>query len=160
MNTHVRDNFNETAPAVATTTSRLLVTDGANQVAERAPDSDFETASESTTSTSYTDLTTAGPTVTVTTGTRAIVIVSAEMNNSSAGNTCFMSYAVSGSSTISAFDSNAVMFESDPASQIIVASRVSLESGLTAGSNTFTSKYRVAGGTGIFDNREIIVIPF
>ncbi len=31
--------------------------------------------------------------------------------------------------------------------------------GLTAGSNTFTAKYRVTGGTGTYLNRTIIVIP-
>ena len=31
--------------------------------------------------------------------------------------------------------------------------------GLTAGSNTFTAKYRVDAGTGTFANRTIVVIP-
>ena len=34
MDQHVRDNFNETAPAKATTAGELIVVTGANQIAE------------------------------------------------------------------------------------------------------------------------------
>jgi hypothetical protein len=37
------------------------------------------------------------------------------------------------------------------------SSRLVLLTGLTAGSNTFTLKYRVGGGTGNFYDRDIIV---
>ena len=41
----------------------------------------------------------------------------------------------------------------------VQASATYLVSGLTAGSNTFTAKYRVDASTGTFVNRNIIVIP-
>ena len=159
MNTEVRDNFLETAPAVATVGSRLIVTDGANSITERQVVDDFETAAETTMSGTYTDLATAGPAVTVTTGTDAITIVSALMSNNTGGDRSLMTYAISGATTASATDNAAFRFEAG-ANQDISASKVVFENSLTAGSNTFTTKYRVTGGTGSFDNRSIIVIPF
>lgn len=117
--------------------------------------------SQTTTSTSYTDLTTSGPAATVLTGTRALVIVTAQMNNGNGGAFCYMGYAVSGATTTSAADATAVSLEQNGASggqsQDVRISAASIAS-LTPGSNTFTAKYRVTAGTGTFLNREIIVI--
>lgn len=109
--------------------------------------------SQSTTSGSYTDLATAGPAVTITTGTKALVIVGAQIYNSGGAQDTWMSWAVSGSTTLSAADKWAVMSQY-PSS----ASRVYLITGLTAGSNTFTAKYRAQAGTGNWLNRTITVI--
>ena len=58
---------------------------------------------QTTSSTSYTDLTTAGPAVTLTTGTKALVIVTSSMEDIGASNqVSYMSYAVSGATTIAA----------------------------------------------------------
>jgi len=114
---------------------------------------------ESTTSTSYTDLTTAGPAVTVTTGTKALVIVSAFMESPSSAY-AYMSFAVSGATTIAASDNYAFRGRVDGDNNQglkINASRATVVT-LTAGSNTFTAKYKVQSGTGYFSNREIIVI--
>ncbi len=158
MNTEIRDNLLETAPAIATGTSRLIVSDGMNSIAERQVLNTFLTTAESTTSTSYTDLATAGPAVTVTTGTDAIVIISALMSNNSVADRSLMAYAISGATTKAESDNAAFRFEAG-ANQDISASKVNFEDNLTAGSNTFTAKYRVTGGTGSFDNRDVIVIP-
>jgi hypothetical protein len=39
------------------------------------------------------------------------------------------------------------------------ASATSVITGLTPGSNTFTAKYRITGGTGTWRDRDIVVIP-
>ena len=112
--------------------------------------------SQSTTSTSYTDLATSGPAVTVTTGTKALVILSAKVNGNASGDTAFMSFAVSGATTISAADTIA-LGSNDTSSARPYQSSFATRVTLTAGSNTFTAKYRAATNA-TFANREIIVI--
>ena len=162
LNTYLRDQFDETAPAIATTAGRMIVTDGANSIAERVPDTATVATQEGTAATSFTDLTTAGPAVTATTGTRALVIVSCLLQSQYAGHLSYMGVAVSGASTAAPADSHALMYESGDPNDRLMASRVHLHTGLTAGSNTFTAKYKSGNGTSIatFSNRYIIVIPF
>jgi hypothetical protein len=116
---------------------------------------------EGTTSQTFTDLTTSGPAVTITTGTKALVIVTSEMISGGLVG-CVAGYAVSGATTISATDTTAVRID-ETANATGVTSRASAVSrltSLTAGSNTFTMKYRstVTARTADFKNREIIVI--
>lgn len=160
FNTHVRDNLLETAPGKATESGTYFTGNGANAIVERKVGLDFKTSTtETTTSTSYTDLATTGPTITVTTGTRAIVVISARMENNTAGQGCFVGYDISGAHTEAATDVNSLIFESDSAGQAMAASHVTMHT-LTAGSNTFTAKYKVDGGTGSFSRRKIVVMPF
>src|SRR3712207_4741779 len=81
-NASVRDNLNETGPAKATTAGRILVTTGANGIAERAVSSATVSTSQTTTSTSYTDLATVGAAVAVTTGTQALALWNVQMASS------------------------------------------------------------------------------
>jgi hypothetical protein len=111
--------------------------------------------SESTSSTSYTDLTTVGPAVTVTTGTKALVIVSWS-GFVNVGITGYMGYAVSGSTTIAATD-NTAQWKAAGGNMTGNFSRASVVT-LTAGSNTFTAKYKAQGGSASFANRDIFVI--
>jgi hypothetical protein len=115
---------------------------------------------QNTSSNSYTDLTTAGPSVTVTTGNRALVIVTGQIQNSTASSQNFMSFEVSGATTIAAADEVAVANLYGAASTVDTYPRMSAASyvTLTPGSNTFTAKYRASGGTGFFRNRQIFVI--
>jgi len=113
---------------------------------------------ESTTSTSYTNLTTSGPAATVTTGTKALVLINAEIYNSGVSNKTFVSFDVSGATTSASTDARAILFNLATANQESKWGVATVITGLTAGSNTFTAKYRVAGGTGSFANREITVI--
>jgi hypothetical protein len=117
------------------------------------------TTLQTTTSDTYTDLATVGPAVTVTTGTKALVIVSAQMRNDTTNRVCYMSYEVSGATSVSASDQVCLLFknESSSGSQDLRASAASVVT-LTAGSNTFTAKYKVNANTGTFINREIFVI--
>lgn len=115
-------------------------------------------ADQATTSTSYTDLTTSGPAVTLTTGTRALVIIQAGMRTEGAvgDNVASMSYAISGATTVSA--SNAWQIYYDNNRQVTMVS-AQIHTGLTAGSNTFTAKYKSNnGGNAYFFNRYITVI--
>ena len=117
--------------------------------------------SQTTTSTSYTDLGTVGPAVTITTGTKALVILTAVIDNSSSGNRSNMGFAVSGASTIAATDKWSIsLISTGSYVPQMTASGVFLVTGLTAGSNTFTAKYRSsnAAATARFDFRQIAVM--
>jgi len=115
---------------------------------------------QSTTTTTYTDLATSGPAVTVTTGTKALVFLRAELQNNTIGNASHMSFAVSGASTVSASDGKALSYRPSGTNgqQLQTAGTAIYISGLTAGSNTFTAKYRAANATASFQYREITVI--
>lgn len=157
FNTFIRDNLNETAPAKASTSGAHFAVSGTNEIAERLSATASVLAAETTTSTSYTDLATVGPAVTVTTGPLALVVVHGSIDNSGAGS-CRMSYAVSGASTIAEADNRGIGVYGVAGSGI-VASSVVLHTDLTPGSNTFTAKYRVASGTGTFNSRRLLVFP-
>lgn len=159
-NASVRDNLLETAPAKATAAGRLFVTTGANSIAERVPSSNTVAATEGTASTTYTDLTTVGPTVTVTTGTTALVGITGGMAQSAVGGYCNASVAVSGASTVAA-GTFVLNFRSGATNQQIVATNFNMMTGLTAGSNTFKMQYNAGagGGTATFFNRHLVVIP-
>ena len=111
------------------------------------------TTNESTSSTSYTALTTAGA-VTLTTGTKALVIVGMGSNNPTGGARQFMSFSVSGATTIAASDQYAAYIATNDVQGISRASVVTL----TAGSNTFTTQFKTTTNTGSFRDRYLIVI--
>ena len=117
--------------------------------------------SQTTTSTSYTDLATAGPSVTLTTGTEAIVTISAILGQGvDSGATFHAGVAVSGASTIAASDSYSLFLNGDDftsSSGNVSLSTTFKLTGLTAGSNTFTMKYKCSTGTARFENRHITV---
>jgi len=114
---------------------------------------------QQTTSTSYTDLTTAGPAVTITTGTKALVIVSAYVQGTN-NNNAIMSFEVSGATTIAASDDFSLggkVAGNFSTGLDLRASRATVQT-LTAGSNTFTAKYKCSATSASFEAREIIVI--
>lgn len=160
LNTYVRDNSNETAAAKATTAGRIFVATGANAIAERVVGSASVVTSQTTTSTTFTDLATSGPATTLTTGTTVIVLLSALLQNSTAGENSQMGFVVSGASSLVADPSRAVIYEASNANDLTQMSFALPASGLTAGSNTFTAKYTVSAGTGTFHRRHIVVLPF
>lgn len=116
---------------------------------------------QSTSSAVYVDLATAGPTVTLTTGTKALVIIQCWMANTNSSYGNFVSFAVSGASSIAASDSRCSYFigSNSPYQARAGFASVFLITSLTAGSNTFTMKYRSeSGGTSNFVERFITVI--
>ncbi len=119
------------------------------------------TTGQGTTSTSYTDLATSGAAVTLTTGTKALVIISTTVSTTLIGYTGWASYAVSGATTIAAADKNSLSLRPSGTNgqNVIRASAAFMITNLTAGSNTFTMKYRTeSGATANFENRQITVI--
>jgi hypothetical protein len=110
--------------------------------------------SQTTTSTSYTDLATVGPAVTVTTGTSAIVLITTQASPSVQGPNACMSCAVSGATTIAASDSFRAV-GGDPYETSVASTNKYTT--LTAGSNTFTAKYRATTSTARFQNRTLTI---
>ncbi|MER5252891.1 hypothetical protein [Streptomyces sp. NPDC002855] len=159
FNTHVRDNLLETMPAKATAANRMYVTTGEHALAERVPDAAVVTTSQTTTSTTYADLATVGPAVTVTTGTSAVVWINVKAQNSTANALMAASVAVSGATTIAASDTYRVMYSGVAAANENRAGICHRFANLNPGSNVFTMKYRVGAGTGTFAQREIVVLP-
>jgi hypothetical protein len=117
---------------------------------------------QATTSTSYTDLSTSGPAVTITTGTKALVsIVSQMAKTGSATPDSMVSFAISGATTLAAANNPyAIQFQmSDAVGGSFQIGGSWIVTGLTAGSNTFTMKYKDAsGGTTYFANRTLSVL--
>jgi hypothetical protein len=155
------DNTTARLPVGANGTIPVADSSSSTGIAWRLPSSAIVATSESTTSTSYTDLTTVGPAVTVTTGTAAIVILTAQIWNTEVNRAAYMGYTVSGASTVAADDARALIHTSATASASVRASQIFFHTGLTAGSNTFTAQYKKEGGSGSanFRDRQILVIP-
>lgn len=158
FNTHVRDNLNESAPAKATTAGRIFVATGANAIAERQIATATVATSQSTTTTSYTDLTTVGPSQAVTTGANAIALISSEIASDTSGARSFVGVAVSGATTVAASDDDCLRYQAASAFNSHRGTTAVMFTSLTPGSNTFTMKYRVDSGTGTFQRRRLIVI--
>lgn len=144
-NASLRDNLLQTGPAIATTADRLIVSNGANTIAERDILAGFVGTTESSSSGSYVDLATVGPSVTITTGGKGLVSVGCLMSNATAAKGGWMSYAISGATTAAASDAYAFVATSSAANELYGASHLMLWTNLIAGSSTFTAKYRVSG---------------
>jgi hypothetical protein len=136
LNQHVRDQLNFVYP---------MVKNG------------YVGNAESTSSTTYVDLTTPGPTVTLDTGTSVLVLMTAEISASGGFN--YMSVAVSGASTVAASDNHALV-DADSATTGFTDRQTAAYpiSGLTAGSNTFTAKYKTSGVSASFGLRSLTVV--
>lgn len=161
-NASVRDNLNETAPGKATTSNQIFVSTAANTIAARTPDHDSYNGggTDTTNSTTYTALT-GGAAATMTTGTRATIFSTARVSHDVLGSRSFVSYAISGATTLAADDSWAAVRDCDGANRIVTSTYVSTHEGsLTAGSNTFTQNFKVGSNIMSVANRRITVFPF
>lgn len=164
-NTYVRDNLLETEAAVMTESGALVVAEGSNAVVPRKPVSDLVETQQTLDSTSYGDMATVGPQVTVTTGTSALVILSAAFWNLRSGNKSHISYEVTGASSVPPSDLRSMRWEQDTI-EVQQCCYMNLHEDLTPGANTFTMKYRHSGeGSGgdpsiRATRRYIMVIPF
>jgi hypothetical protein len=101
MNVHLRDNMLASEVAQIQESHDYIVSDGYHQLARRKAEHHFIATGQTTKSTEYADLITTGgstgtvgPTVTVTTGNAAWVILTAHMQCSSALSQIYMSYAI------------------------------------------------------------------
>jgi len=116
-------------------------------------------SAQSTTSITFTDLTTAGPAVTLTTGTKVLVIVSAYCYQAgSPGMLARMDFAITGATTRAAANTTALITRGDTNGDVWGRASAANIVTVTAGSNTFTAKYMVNTGTGGWQDRSIIVI--
>lgn len=158
-NASVRDNLLETAVAKATQSGSYFTGTGVNTLAERVAASSSVSTTETTTSATYTDLTTPGPAVTATSGTRALVFTMAYLINNTVNANSYMSVEVSGSSTLAPNDAQAIAHTSATVGAQVACSAAMMFV-LTAGSSVYTAKYRVSSGTGSFANRRMTVMPF
>jgi hypothetical protein len=147
-----------------------LVSDGSSPV-WRAIQTDVDTASKTNDSgangTGYFKLASLSAWIfaseieaTVTTGTEALVLWKANIFNDTAGGRVFLSYSVSGATTVAASDTRAIQFESTAAGDLAEFGGFDLVIGLTAGSNVFTLEGRVTAGVGTLQRPEIAVIGF
>lgn len=155
-----RDDLNLTMPALASASGQHFVATGANATAARLSQASFVGVAENTSSTSYAALTTAGPAVTVTCGSFVLVGISSKLTQNTATANGYASYAISAPSTTAAADSVSVSRQFANTTDFVRASAVTMQTGMTSGSNTFTMQYRVTAGTGGFDARHMFAIPF
>lgn len=114
--------------------------------------------SETTTSATYAALSTAGPIVTLQTGTAVIISIAAHLfNNSSFASNGWIGFAVSGATTVAASDANGAPMGNTPTA-LSVSRRFAL-TGLTAGINVFTMLYKSVGGATLTAaNRSMAVV--
>jgi hypothetical protein len=126
-----------------------------------SPQAALVSTGETTTSTSYTDLTTSGPSVTVTIGHNglALLTVGCDESNATAGAFCFMGWSASGANTIAVTDGNAFIVKNAASNTEVNASLSILLTGLTPGATTFIAKYKTNAGTANFSFRRLAVIP-
>lgn len=115
---------------------------------------------ETTTSASYTNLATVGPSVTISsTGTLALVLIGCmQYVSSEASFGSAMSFDISGATTLAASDNYKLAATEGPIGEGAAAGQWALVT-ITPGSNTYTAKYRVGSNTitGHFINRRIWV---
>lgn len=143
--------------------TNALARDLAAQVfADRIESATVQT-SQSTSSTSFTNLATTGPTVTldITSSGIALVFLSADML--AAGETCHMSFQVSGASSVAPSFDRSLSMSSDAAVTGSAlggsSSKIVPVTGLNPGTHTFQAKYAsVNGNPAWFSKRSIVVI--
>lgn len=113
---------------------------------------------QATSSTSFADLATAGPSVTVTVGASGKVElkVSSRMFNDTANADCYVGVDISGASTVAA---GTLLVGGGPVNKLLQFGTTSIVTGLTPGSTTFKMQYAVSAGAATFQVRELTVAP-
>lgn len=112
------------------------------------------------TATSYTDIG-LNTTATIRDSGKALVIISTyKMSNASAGAETWLSYSVSGASSIVSSNDRSIMIQSASANLPQIGGSFSgVITGLTPGSNTFNVQGKVSTGNGFFSTVTLTVIP-
>lgn len=118
---------------------------------------------QTTSSTTYTDLGTVGPAVTATIGTNGLALITFTIDafNTVAGDYAACAVAISGATTRAAAAPYETLIQMPAAGTVEAKQSYSVViTALTPGSTTFTLKYRaIVGGTASFGAREISVVP-
>lgn len=97
-----------------------------------------------------------GPAVSAVTGTKALVFVQADLISTTSGDSCAVGYDVSGATTIAADVTRCV---SSGVTSPWQGAAAIVQTGLTAGTNTFTLRYYANAAAAFFANRNIAVMP-
>lgn len=178
MNTHLRDNLMETMPAKCTQASQYFVGAGANRIIARKAAKNTVNTQETTDSSSYTDLATIGPSVTIETGTSVQLFYGCQMKLSQVNQTGYASVRVTSAGTdadatvqgntsnsgnsIEPDDSYSVVCDgtfSTVGDELCTSLHMTFLDTLTPGLNTFTMQYRSGrGGSITFFRRRISVM--
>lgn len=157
MNTYLRDNLLETMPAKATDYTSWFTSSSPNSIDQRGIETETEADAVTTSSTSFVSLS-GGPAVTVNTGTSALIIFAAGMENNTADRECQMAVRVTGATNIPASDVYALLSDGRQAGNLARFFNFRLENNLTAGANQFECQYAVGSGTGTWRDRTLTVI--
>ncbi len=169
LNTYVRDNFLELEVAKATTPTSYFLSNGLNSIVERVPSSDFIVTAEDEVGggddlLEFIDLETPGPSVTLETGSKALVMLSAQVKCATNGNNRgWMSFSVTGASNrpYTTDDNDQALIQGRHVGGIPSQySKFIFVDNLTPGVNTFTAQYRRDGSAPGWNSRRIVVLPF
>lgn len=163
MNTHLRNNFQELAPAHATLAGQFFVADGANKLRSRMIKNAVTTDEAFLKNTEYSSGP-VGPEVTMYTGKHVIALWAFAGGNDTVDDSAvYGSLIVSGESDIELGDAHSAIYDGQPQDNNMRNLQMHFFHGdteLTPGENTFSMVYRVREGAGRFFDRELIVIPF
>ena len=116
--------------------------------------------SQTTASTSYADLATVGPSLSILTGTQALVTLTCQMSNGTTLDGAVMGYAISGATTLAGSDTTALLVSSNVTVSAAFQHSATYKVGsLTAGTNIFKAQYHwLTAGTSTYLNRSITVV--
>lgn len=163
MNTHLRDNLLETAPAKATTSGgSFFVSQGPNRIEERVVKVSRANPFEEHKNNSYTNLATPGPIVRVETGETVILMMGCRIGNSIVDLRANMSFEISGDTEREPNDKFSIQSEGRIAGRYANWGVTFLVTDLNPGTNIFTAKYKCdnsSNNTGQWGHRFIGVIP-
>lgn len=163
LNTYLRDNMLQTAPALSDYEGAYFTSTGVNSISERIPAIMNTATASTTTSTAYTDLASGvGPAVDVTAtvaSSKVLVFIRSRMENSLANMGTYSSWEMSGATVRASIDDTAIRLDGVAAANFVRIGSVDMYQGLAVGTTTFTMKHKVLGGTGTFADRAICVIP-
>lgn len=160
MNTHLRDNLRELAPAKATTNNgSWFIAQGPNRIEERLVRTARVSRLQVTKSSSWTDLTTIGPQVSTVTGKAAIVMLAARIGNTVLDNSASMGFSISGYTEKDPEEKYSMQSDGRAANTHAIFGVTFYVEDLNPGLNIFTCKYKAGGEQAEFDARFIGVIP-
>lgn len=160
LNTHLRDNLLEMAPAKASTDAgSLFMSQGPNRIEERITKTHRVSTSQTTKATNYADIGTVGPRVTVETGTRALVFLSCGFQTDTDRAEMCYGFAITGETEKDATDEKSLAMSGFAISNLVRSGTTLYVDDLNPGQNTFTCKYKTSEGTASFEDRFIGVLP-
>jgi hypothetical protein len=119
------------------------------------------TGAQTTTSTTFAELSTTTDQVTVNIGPSgiALVFLSCDAANSAEGGASYVSFAMSGENTAAASFSQALVYQAFLGGGFQGFGNMFPQTGLNPGATTFKMEYAVSADTGTFWNRRIFVLP-